>query len=296
MKNFYDNDKSGNKKKYFYMLENYPMYTKEIIDWSIKNNLYGLPFDELSYLKYNNLNEVPNDEYGYKTFKGWNKGYSKKGKFKKIKDKFIELSLKNFKQKITREQIEKQKKGGLLTQQISNNYILLEEINKKYEDAIFLRQKINMFINDFFEVPKCKICKNLTKPRKTHGEFRETCSEKCRRILEGSYKMYDIIVNGEVIKVQGYERFVVPELLKTYKRENLKISFENDFINYELNGKKKKYLPDIYIISENRIIEVKSTYTYKLDKEKNLAKREYSLKQGYKFNFFIWHKNKITIK
>jgi len=296
MKNFYENDKSGNKKKYFYMLENYPIYTKEIIEWSIENNLYGLPFDELSFLKFHNIKKVPSDEFGFKNFKGWNKGYSKKGKYKIIQDKFIDSDLEFFKKNITDEEILKQQKGGLLTQKLSNNYIFLKEINKKYNDAIFLRQKINMFINNINEVPKCKVCNNLSKPRETHGEFRETCSEKCRRILEGSYKMYTILHEEEILKVQGYERFVLPELLKTYKRKDLKIGFENDFINYKLHGKDKKYLPDIYIISENKIIEVKSTYTFKIDKEKNLAKREYSLKNGYNFNFYIWHNNEIIIK
>jgi hypothetical protein len=296
MKKIYENDKSGNKKKFSYMIENYPNFTNEIIDFSKKNNLYGLPFDELSYLYYNNLENVPSDEFGYKSFKGWSKGYSKRGKFKKLEEKFIESNLENFKDNISNEDFEKQKKGGFLTQKISNNYIFYEQINKKYLDAIYWRQKVNMFINGLEEVPSCKVCKNKTIPRKTHGEFRETCSEVCRRILEGSYKSYEIKYNEEIIKVQGYERYVLPELLKKYDRKNLKIGFENKGILYKFEGKNRLYIPDVYIISENKIIEVKSTYTFKLDKKKNLAKREQCIKEGYYFDFYIWDKGKIIIK
>lgn len=133
------------------------------------------------------------------------------------------------------------------------------------------------------------------KHRLTHGEFRKTCSEKCRRELEGSFKSYQIIHNDEQITLQGYERFVVPDLLRKYSRSDLRIGFENEFIEYNFKGKIKKYLPDVFIKSENKIVEIKSTYSYKLDLEKNLTKRDGCILKGFNFEFQIWDNGKIKV-
>jgi hypothetical protein len=44
----------------------------------------------------------------------------------------------------------------------------------------------------------------------------------------------------------------------------------------------------VYIISENKIIEVKSKYTYELHKEKNLAKQAACLARFLNFEFRIY--------
>lgn len=59
-------------------------------------------------------------------------------------------------------------------------------------------------------------------------------------------------------------------------------------IDYVFEGKTKIYHPDIYIISENKVIEVKSTYTIKVDVEKNAAKRKAVLDKGMNFEFMIF--------
>jgi hypothetical protein len=49
----------------------------------------------------------------------------------------------------------------------------------------------------------------------------------------------------------------------------------------------QKLLQDIYIKSENRVIEVKSDYTFNKEKEKNLLKRDSVINKGINFNFII---------
>jgi endogenous inhibitor of DNA gyrase (YacG/DUF329 family) len=295
MKNFYENDKSGKKKKFIYMVNNYPLITEDILNWAKENNLYGLPFDELSYLKYYGLNKVPLDEKGYKRFKSWNKGYSKLGKYKSLEEKFILNDIDKFKNMLINNNYRKQNNGGYITQIITNNYLLYYELKNKFNNDIPIRQKVNMLLNDINEIPKCKICNKNTKARVTHAEFRETCSEKCRRILESNYKSYTIVVDSENIKVQGYERYVIPLLINKYGRDDILIGHENNPIEYYYNGKNRLYYPDVYIKSENKIIEVKSTFSFKYDKDKNLAKRDGCILKSFNFEFHIWDKNKIKI-
>lgn len=287
-------DPSGKLKKYIYLSEQDPAFTKQVLDWSKQHNLFYLPFDEILYLYTNDLTEAPTKNGKYKHFKGWNKGYSANGKYKDISEKFIMSSLEEFKKSLTKEDYEKQEKGGFISQRLMNNHVLIDKIHEKYTMEIPIRQKINLFLYDFNEVPKCKVCGAETKPRLTHKLFRETCSEKCRRIRESSYrKHYKIEIGDEQVTVAGYERFVIPELLKKYQREDIKIGFEIKPIKYKFEGKTKNYHPDIFIVSENKIIEVKSSYTFKADKDKNLAKQKACKEQGYDFEFHIWDLKEI---
>ena len=100
--------------------------------------------------------------------------------------------------------------------------------------------------------------------------------------------------DGRSVRVQGYEHFVLNELEKLYKSSDILVSDEIykhiDIIKYLDN---KEYYPDIFIISENKIIEVKSNYTYRKDYEKNQLKKEASINAGYKFEFYIWDLKQI---
>lgn len=59
------------------------------------------------------------------------------------------------------------------------------------------------------------------------------------------------------------------------------------FIRYYINDEDFKYLSDFYIPDLKLIVEIKSNYTFNLHKEKNIKKREYSIKAGYNFIFIV---------
>lgn len=52
--------------------------------------------------------------------------------------------------------------------------------------------------------------------------------------------------------------------------------------------KESRYYPDIYIKSENRIIEVKSEYTYKQNKLINDLKKDACKLTGLNFDFMVF--------
>jgi hypothetical protein len=58
-------------------------------------------------------------------------------------------------------------------------------------------------------------------------------------------------------------------------------------IQYKLNENTHYYHPDFYLPDYNLIIEVKSSYTYEYDLDKNITKKEYSIKSGFNFIFII---------
>ena len=94
--------------------------------------------------------------------------------------------------------------------------------------------------------------------------------------------------------------------LKTKKHEKSNLSYQGTYeldflekyygkiriekidpIEYSLNENVHYYHPDFYLPDYNLIIEIKSSYTYNYDIEKNMAKKDYSLKAGYEFIFII---------
>ena len=104
------------------------------------------------------------------------------------------------------------------------------------------------------------------------------------------YKEYTM-PSGVIRKVQGYESFALDELIKTYSEDDIKTDRKDiPRITYVSNDKNKYYFPDIYIKSENKIIEVKSTWTYSC-KEDNIQEKSNATKSaGYNYEIWIYDK------
>jgi hypothetical protein len=93
--------------------------------------------------------------------------------------------------------------------------------------------------------------------------------------------------SGEIRKVQGYEPFALKELVKIYEEDQIKTDRKDvPCIQYEFDKKKKYHFPDIFIPHENKIIEVKSTWTYKCKNDNIQLKKKASEEQ--KFIYEIW--------
>lgn len=98
--------------------------------------------------------------------------------------------------------------------------------------------------------------------------------------------------SGKIVKIQGYENLALDILLKKYNESDIFIQrkeIENQIgkILYVFENKEHLYIPDIYVKSENKIIEVKSSWTYKKHLNKNLAKEKQCKKLGFNFEFMI---------
>ena len=109
----------------------------------------------------------------------------------------------------------------------------------------------------------------------------------------GGYSYYDFeFPSGKVVRVQGYEPKVLTKLVVDYDEDDIVVGVQNiidciGFFHYVYENKTHRYYPDIYIKSENRVIEDKSDYTFNKEKEKNLLKRDSVINKGINFNFII---------
>ena len=99
--------------------------------------------------------------------------------------------------------------------------------------------------------------------------------------------------SGKIVGVQGYEPFAIDYLLENYSEDRIMIyTFDKPRIVYKTDdGKNHYYFPDLYILDENLIIEVKSLYTYNKNIPRNILKRQACLDAGYNFKFMIFDKH-----
>ena len=120
-------------------------------------------------------------------------------------------------------------------------------------------------------------------------------------MLKNTYttKKY-IFPSGKIIVYQGYENFAFEELI------NIENILEEDIITnrkdvpeiwyFDNTNKKRRHYVDMYIPSQNRCIEVKSSWT---NQEKNnvLEKQQSAINLGYKYEIWIFDKkgNKLQI-
>jgi hypothetical protein len=98
-----------------------------------------------------------------------------------------------------------------------------------------------------------------------------------------------ILPSGKITEYMGYENYALDELLLIYeendiKNENLPVF---DYIKHD--GTMHTYLPDIFVISQNKFVEVKSTYTIKCDVDVIFIKQNAVKNAGYKCEIWVYN-------
>ena len=110
---------------------------------------------------------------------------------------------------------------------------------------------------------------------------------------KNSYKLKDFILpSGKIIQTQGYENFALNELIndENIDEEEIITGSKNvPIIWYYKNNKKHRHYVDIFIKSQNRCIEIKSTWT-KLKNLNNIyLKQEAGKNLGYNYEIWVYN-------
>lgn len=125
-------------------------------------------------------------------------------------------------------------------------------------------------------------------------------AEVADKMLKCSYNLKQYkLPSGKIINYQGYEKFALDELLilEKIKEDDIIISRKEvpEIWYNDKNSKKRRHYVDFYIKSQNKCIEVKSTWT---NQEKNhvLEKQEAAKALGLNYEIWIYGKNGDKIK
>jgi hypothetical protein len=152
---------------------------------------------------------------------------------------------------------------------------------------------------------------NPGKSEEIKKKSRETCREKygfdypaqnpeiMSKIIKSSFRLKEFkFPSGRKDLVQGNEPQALHELVLLHDESNIITGVKNvPHIKYiDSEGKTHFHTPDIYIILENKIIEVKSTWTFLLHEEKVLSCQTFAKKEGYLYEIWIYNEKAEKIK
>jgi hypothetical protein len=119
-------------------------------------------------------------------------------------------------------------------------------------------------------------------------------SDIMEKMTTHMYKFKEYITpSGNILKIQGYEHYALDQL---FQKENIsEIDILTGCKNVptiwydDLDGEKHRHYVDIFIPSQNRCIEVKSTWTAKLNNHTIFLKQEAAKKLGYNYEIWIYN-------
>jgi hypothetical protein len=124
--------------------------------------------------------------------------------------------------------------------------------------------------------------------------------ETLMKALKNNYRRKQYTFpSGETIYVQGYEPYALDYILQhTDEKDIVTDCSLMPEIRYFDPEKKvfRRYYPDIYLPKNNIILEVKSQYTYDMQKETNIAKFKEVMKAGYTMELHIYNDDGKLIK
>ena len=170
--------------------------------------------------------------------------------------------------------------------------------SKKIREKIIQTNLRTLGVKNPMQNAKVKEKFKQTNLRKYGTEHPMQNEEFAERILNSFQSKEFIFPDGSKIKVQGYEPIALNHLINLgYTKEDLITSKTKvpEIWYSDLDGKIHRYYCDIFIPSENKIIEVKSTWTYKRDLHINMLKEETCKAEGYIFEFWIIDDDKIIV-
>ncbi len=137
--------------------------------------------------------------------------------------------------------------------------------------------------------------------KEVQQKWKQTCLEKYGghpnqnrevqiKAEKNSYKFKTFTFpSGKTVKYQGYEDRALIELCKSFTEDDIYVGrAEVPIIPFYIEEKEHKYFPDIYLKSENKIIEVKSEWTIKLNRAYVKEKAKGVLQAGYKFELWLY--------
>jgi len=166
----------------------------------------------------------------------------------------------------------------------------LNSVYEKRKNTLIDRYGVDNISKSFVHQNK----KIKTSRKKYNTDYPMQCEEIFNKSQTKRFTKHDYILpSGKIIKIQGYEfKFLNEYFLLGNREENIIIHPTQNVIGklwyIFIDDKKHRYYPDFYIPKDNKIIEVKSEYTYNKELTENILKKQSCIDNGYSFEFKIY--------
>jgi hypothetical protein len=206
-----------------------------------------------------------------------------------IKQKKIDTCMKNHgvSYPCQSEQIKERMKDTCIEKYGVSNPSQSEQIKQKKNDTCMK----NYGVENPFQSPEIKEIMKDTSMKKYGVEYPMQNPEISEKSMLNSYNYKNYILpSGKIINYQGYENFAIEHFIKAGVSEENILNDRTSVpeVWYEYGGKRRRYYVDIFIPEQNLCIEVKSTYTLGVKKDKVLIKHKAVKALGYLCEIWVY--------
>jgi hypothetical protein len=170
-----------------------------------------------------------------------------------------------------------------------------EEIKSKIKETNLERYGVEYNLQRKEVIDKIK----ETNLKKYGVEYIMQSPEIMEKSVKNSYYLKEYTLpSGNIIKIQGYEHYALDELLKNYNENEIITGTQNvpEIWYIGNDSKKHRHFVDIFIPSINKCIEVKSTWTYKTQKEVIFLKQSAAKDLGYLYEIWVYDKGGLKVE
>jgi hypothetical protein len=131
-------------------------------------------------------------------------------------------------------------------------------------------------------------------------EHASQCPEIMEKNVKMSYYLKDYLFpSGNKIKIQGYENYAIDELIKNdINEEDIVTGCKNvpEIWYNDINGKRRRHYVDIFIPSQNKCIEIKSTWTFKKQQDIVFLKKQAAQDVNYLYEIWVYDNKGIKVE
>jgi hypothetical protein len=120
------------------------------------------------------------------------------------------------------------------------------------------------------------------------------CPDVIERQFKAACRLKDYTYScGKVVQVQGYEPFALNDLIAMGHTSKDIVTEKKEVpeIWYDKDGKRHRYFCDIYLPNEDKMIEVKSTWTYTHHTGNIQEKARATVKAGYEYEIWVYQRD-----
>lgn len=140
-----------------------------------------------------------------------------------------------------------------------------EEFRQKYRNTCRERYGVDHPL----QLEKFKKKARSTSRKRFGTDYALQNPEIARKQQESAYKRHSTILGGREFSYQGYENFLLAELVDRYGSNRVETDLSLvPSVQYRIGKRRATYFPDVFVPHLNRVYEVKSLYTAGLTNSK----------------------------
>jgi hypothetical protein len=189
---------------------------------------------------------------------------------------------------------------------IDKKQVFLEKYGKKdHRSSDYMKNKIKQTVLERYGVDHISKSKEIQEVKRQNSmnkygvEFPIQHPEFSEKACKNNYKIKEYTLpSGKILKVQGYEPYALNDIIhkEQIKEDDIMTGCKNVPVIWynDLQGVKHRHFVDIFIPSQNRCLEVKSSWTIQL---KNVFLKQKAAKElGYNYEIWVYDEKGCIIE